>query len=294
VIYPSLDANAPATLSPLVLQGVLRGRLGFQGLIVSDSLLMRALTGDASLNDVTVRALKAGVDVLAIGADAGYTRLDRRTTYQAVLDAVKTEPALQRRLDESVRRILTVKARYGILDRRPADAVQAEQVLGNPQHRDVAQRIARDSVTLVRNAQRRVPLQPGAKVLLIAPVGAANLAGPLRACHGAKQVDVARMRLSPAAREATQLAKRAQKYDAVIVETVNAGANPGQALVVKALLDKPLIVVAAQSPYDLLGFPQVGTYLTAYSDVPVSLDALAQVLCGQAQALGRLPVALTP
>jgi beta-N-acetylhexosaminidase len=294
VVYPGLDASTPATLSPRILQDLLRRKLGYQGLIVSDSLLMRALTGNASLNDVTVAAFKAGVDVLAIGADAGYTRLDRRTTYQAVLDAVNADPALKRRLDESVRRILTAKARYGVLDQQPADAEQAAQVLGSDAHRALAQRIAQASVTLVRDAGKQVPLRPGSKALLVLPSGAANLAAPLQACHGRENVAVARMRLDPRARDATALAKRAAKYDVVIVASWNTRNFPGQALVIEALQaqGKPVIVVALQSPYDLLSFPTAPTYLTAYSDVPVSLQAIADVLCGRAAAPGKLPVAL--
>lgn len=290
VVFPALDPYSPATLSRRVLHDVLRRELGFDGLIVSDSLLMRALTGQARLNEVTVRAFAAGVDVLAIGADAGYTRLDRRTTYQAVLDAVKADPALQVRLDESVRRILTAKARYGILDRFPVDAELAARVVGADVHRDVAARIARASVTLTGHGAGRVPLAPEAKVLLLSPAGAADLARPLRACL--KQVTAARMRLNPSARDAQAFAKRAEKFDAVIVATLNAARYAGQAAVVNAMLDKPVIVVALTNPYDLRAFPQAPAYLTAYGDIPVSLQALADVLCGRARAEGKLPVAL--
>ena len=292
VLYSSLDANAPATLSPAVLQGMLRSRLGFEGLIVSDSLLMRAITGDIDVNEAAVRAFRAGVDVLAIGAAAGYTRLDRRTTYQAVLDAVNAEPALQRRLDESVRRILTIKARYGLLDHRPADPKQAAVVLGNAAHREVADRIARDSVTLVRDEGGLVPLQPEANILLVLPAAANDLGSRMRTCH--RKLTVIRMSQNPTFREAATLVRRAKQFDVVIVATMNVNKHPGQASVVKSLgaSEVPMIVVALQSPYDLLAFPEVKSYLTAFSDVPVSLQALADVLCGRADAQGTIPVQL--
>ncbi len=294
VLYADLDADAPATLSSTVLQGMLRGRLGYEGLIVSDSLLMRALTDRANLNQVTVRAFEAGVDVLAIGADAGYTRLDRRTTYQALLDAVNTDPALQRRLDESVRRILMVKARYGLLDHQPADSRQAVAVLNDAAHREVAARIARDSVTLVRDEDALVPIRPEANVLLVLSADAGDLGSRLRACHN--RLTVTRMRRNPTIQEAKALARRAARFDLVVLATMNANRYPGQAAVAKTLGagDVPLIVVALQSPYDLLGFPDVKTYLTAFSDVPVSLQAIADVLCGRADARGTLPVQLLP
>ncbi len=294
VLYADLDPNAPATLSPQVLQALLREQLGYEGLIVSDSLLMGALTSRASLNEIVVRAFTAGVDVLAIGADAGYTRLDRRTAYQAVLDAVSADPALQRRLDDSVRRILTAKARYGLLDHQPADPRQAAAVLADPAHRETADRIARDSITLVRDEGRLIPIPPEANVLLALPVAANDLGSRLRACH--RQLTVTRMSQNPTAREAKVLGRRAAHFDVTVLATMDASQHPGQAAVVKALNEAglPLIVVALQSPYDLLGFPEVKTYLTAFSDVPASLQALADVLCGNAGARGSLPVRLSP
>jgi beta-N-acetylhexosaminidase len=294
VLYSRLDPDAPATLSPKILHGLLRERLSYDGLIVSDSLLMGALTGRAPLNEIAVRAFAAGVDVLAIGADTGYTRLDRRTTYQAVLDAVNADPALQRRLDESVRRILTVKARYGLLDHQPADPRQAAVVLGDLAHRATADRIARDSVTQVRDEDRLIPIRSEANVWLVLPAAANDLGSRLRACH--RKLTVKRMRQNPTAGEAKSLARRAARFDVVVLATMNVNQHPGHASVAKALAAgaTPLIVVALQSPYDLLSLPEVKTYLTAFGDVPASLQALADVLCGNAEARGKLPVKLAP
>lgn len=293
VVYPALDESAPATLSARVLQGVLREAMGFGGLIVSDSLLMRALTNDADLNAVTVRAFAAGVDVLAIGADVGYTRLDRRTTYQAVLDAVNADPVLQRRLDESVRRILMAKVRYGILDHQPADPQRALEEVGHARHRQAALEIARDSVTLVRDEAGWVPLPAQASVLLVLPAAVNNLGGPLAACH--RKLTVARVRQNPTAYDIAALSRRAEKFDGVVLATMNVALAPGQARLAQRLSagDTPLVVVALHNPYDLMSFPEVKTYLAAYSDVPASLQAVAEVLCGDGVPRGSLPVRLT-
>ncbi len=243
---------------------------------------MRALSKDRSLNEITVLAFRAGVDVLAVGADVGYTRLDRRTTYRALLDVVKADPALQTRLDDSVRRILTVKARYGILDWQPVS--YDPQALGKPENRGVARQVAQASVTLLSDKNRLVPLPADAKVLLVLPSTTETLAGPLRTCK--KNMVVVRTRQSPTRGEIAAVMRRAASFDVVVVATSNALDWPGQIALVNALLDKPakpVIAVAMQSPYDLLGYPTVSTYLTAYSDVPYSLDAIADVLCGKSR-----------
>jgi beta-N-acetylhexosaminidase len=290
VVYPALDGSAPATLSPKTLQDVLRGQLNYQGLVVSDSLLMRALTKDRTLNQITVEAFKAGVDVLAIGADAGYTRLDRRTTYQALLDAVKGDVALQQKLDASVRRILTVKAVYGILDGQ-IDPFNAN-AFGKPENRGIARQIAQASVTLVRNGNKLVPLPADAATLLVL-VGAQNtVIAPLRACK--PKITVVRARLRPTQGEINTIVRRAKQADVVVVATLNALDNTGQGALVNALADRPVVAVALESPFDILAYANVATYVTTYGDNPITLEALADVLCGKSAPIGVLPVPIGP
>ena len=100
--------DIPASLSSVMLTDLLRGELGYQGLIVTDSLAMQAITDVYTPGQAAVKALQAGADLLLMPnglADA----------YTAVLEAVQDGTIPQQRLDESVQRILQCKYQYGIL-----------------------------------------------------------------------------------------------------------------------------------------------------------------------------------
>lgn len=102
------DDGLPASLSPFLISDVLRGDLAFDGLVVSDSLRMKAITDYYQPTQVGVMFLKAGGDLILIPDDF-------EATYQGILDAVKANDITEERIDESVKRILTAKEASGIL-----------------------------------------------------------------------------------------------------------------------------------------------------------------------------------
>ncbi|MFG1750865.1 glycoside hydrolase family 3 protein [Streptosporangium sandarakinum] len=136
VVMPKLDPSGdPSTLSKPILTGLLRDRLGFDGVVSTDALDMagvRKKYGDAQ---VPVRAILAGVDLLLMPPN--FTK-----AYDAVLAAVKSGKISRARLDQSVRRLLTLKEARGLLERAPvADPAKAEKVLRSAEHRKVARLI---------------------------------------------------------------------------------------------------------------------------------------------------------
>ncbi|WP_406318452.1 glycoside hydrolase family 3 protein [Streptosporangium sp. NBC_01639] len=136
VVMPKLDPSRdPATLSKPILTGLLREKLGFDGVVSTDALDMAGVRKKYGDGQVAVRAIQAGVDLLLMPPDFP-------TAYQAVLTAVKSGKISTRRLDQSVRRLLKLKAARGLLERAPvADPAKAERVLRSPEHRKVAQLI---------------------------------------------------------------------------------------------------------------------------------------------------------
>lgn len=299
VAYPALDdSKLPATLSSKFLTGILRERLGFRGLIVSDSMTMDAIDRRFPSGQAAVLAFRAGVDIIAIGGDLGATAAAARADYQALLKAIQEDPALQTRLDESVRRILRAKASYGVLDWTPTDELTADAALAQADHVAIAREVAQRSLTLVRDDDDQLPIKPGDTLALIAPretdrVGFYTLdalVAPLRACHpGLTVLDVA---LQPNAREIARVSAEATKFNKVVAVTINARFYAQQAALLRAL-NAP-IVAAIRNPYDLLNARNAPAFLTTYSDVPASLEALARALCGEIGTPGRLAVTVAP
>lgn len=114
VIVSALDPNLPATLSPKVVDGVLRGQLGYQGVVMTDSLYMKGISVRYSLGEAAVLSIIAGDDLLEGAWDTG--------SMQEMLGAIKQAMAQGRisaqRIDQSVARVLTLKARYGLIPLR--------------------------------------------------------------------------------------------------------------------------------------------------------------------------------
>ncbi|MFI6451497.1 glycoside hydrolase family 3 protein [Streptosporangium amethystogenes] len=136
VVMPKLDPSGdPATLSRPILTGLLREKLGFDGVISTDALDMAGVRKRYGDGEVAVRAIQAGVDLLLMPPDY-------REARGALLAAVKSGKISEARLDQSVRRLLKLKAARGLLERAPvADPAKAERVLRSAGHLKVARLI---------------------------------------------------------------------------------------------------------------------------------------------------------
>ncbi|HEY6843754.1 MAG TPA: glycoside hydrolase family 3 N-terminal domain-containing protein, partial [Thermoanaerobaculia bacterium] len=149
------EKNLPSTLSPRVLTGLLRDELKFQGLIVTDAMDMHGITNTFGDADATVRAVLAGADVILFPPHVD-------VAFNALKAAVQDGRITPERLDASVRRILEAKARLGLDHDRPVDVNALSTIVGSKAHRDLAQQISDEAVTLVRNDNSAVPLAPSA------------------------------------------------------------------------------------------------------------------------------------
>ena len=117
VVNRNLDPSArPATLSRPIVTDLLRGELGFDGVILSDDMQMGAIVEEYSLETAALEAIKAGVDVILIANQNTYDLDHVRRIKAAIIAAVERGEISRERIDQSVERILTLKERYGILD----------------------------------------------------------------------------------------------------------------------------------------------------------------------------------
>jgi beta-N-acetylhexosaminidase len=143
VLVPSLDEQRPATLSPRIVQGMLREELGYQGVILSDDLEMKAIAATYSVPDAAVQAIAAGCDGLLICS--GDVDVQARTL-EALVHAVEDGRIPYKRLEDALVRLRAVKERL-LAPGRPAAPSKAvlRQVLGCDAHRRVAEDMARDA-----------------------------------------------------------------------------------------------------------------------------------------------------
>lgn len=278
IVYPEIDPDLPATLSPAVVTRLLREELGFGGVVFTDSMDMQAISARWGRGPAAVMALAAGVDVIMA---CGPTEM-QWTSIEAVRNAAEEGRLDSAALRHSVARIADMKARYAGTS-RPTTTFEKET------HEAAAQGIADRAVTLVRNEADRIPLR--AERAAVLHVGSdAWVAAPPR--FGEELTA-----LLPGVTVASGVSDiTGRPWDAVIVVSLSWRSSQGMdtiAALHREFGDR-LVVVGAGNPYELLRFPDVPTYLAAYGPDPASMRAAAKVLAGRLEPKGRLPVALPP
>jgi beta-N-acetylhexosaminidase len=290
----------PASLSPRMVDDILRGRLGFEGLVITDALNMGGVTRHYSVPEASIRALLAGADVLLQPPGAS-TVIDR------IVAAVEAGRIPAARIDEAARRVLATKAAAGLHAGARVDPQAVAGRVGDPAHTAVARRIADASVTLARDRGDLVPLAPGARVLHVtySTTGRGPAGNVLQQALAASGHAAEHVRVGPATPAATysSLRQRAGAADVVIASVAIApfqyrslGVEGGFGPFVERLSTegRPVIAVSLGSPYLLDGFPSVPAYLLAWSWTGASERAAARALLGATSIEGRLPVALPP
>jgi beta-N-acetylhexosaminidase len=288
IYYPALEPeiNLPASLSVNVITGLLRDGMDYDGLVMTDALDMDAIDTTYSPASASVRAVRAGVDLIAIGANIGPQAIAR--AMQAVVDAVRSGEIPEARIDESVRRILDAKARYGILDWQPLDASTASDRIDLGEHALLVDELFRAGVTLVYDHIDTIPLNPDRRITLIYPATRSSIR---RACDDYDlSVNWLGVSASPTDIEIDWARSAATMSDVILVFTQNADQNPSQQALVRALPAGKVVVVALQSPYDWWRFPDVAGYLVTFSPIDSAFPAICDILFGTAPARGSLPI----
>ncbi|MEU5297126.1 glycoside hydrolase family 3 protein [Streptomyces umbrinus] len=296
IMVPALDPSGdPATLSRPILTGILRERLGYDGVVVTDSLGMEGVRTKYGDDRVPVLALKAGVDQLL-----NPPKLD--VAWNAVLQAVRGGELTEARLDESILRVLRLKAKLGLLKDPYVTRRGVDRVVGIPSHLKAADRIAERTTTLLVNSGGLLPLsrRTHRSVLVVGadPASPSGTTGPPTTVLGAALTELGFtatvLSTGTAPTEATiaKAVAAAQGVDAVLVGTYNVTAASSQRTLVNRLLatGRPVVALAIRNPYDVAQLPDVKAYLAAYSWTDVELRAAVRVLAGRADPVGELPV----
>lgn len=284
IILPAIDPDNPATLSRKVMRDLLRGEMGFTGLTITDAMDMHAVSvrgADASVRE----AIIAGNDMVLLGHMDDQRDLIERMAALEDADAIRRIEAAQRRLSPI----------------RPGF-----DVLGSLAHREVAREIAEKAITLVKDDDHRLPLRPSPdeKIAVITPepvnltpadtsaLVEIALADAVRGFHA--NTTAYQLPKNGTEQDVSALIDAVANCDVVIVGTVNASVQPLQAALVNALHARGLrpIVVALRTPYDLIAFPAISTYLCAYNIRRPAVEAAAKALFGAITPTGVLPCAL--
>ncbi len=292
------DSTVPATISRNILTGLLRDEMKFKGLVVTDAMDMGGVTSLYPPGEAAIRAVEAGADVLLMPPvpDAAMAGLER---------AVRSGRLTEKRIDESVRRILQAKARLGLDENRFADIEHLDQKFGRPEFESQAQSIADRGVTLLRDTPHLLPLD-ATKPLRVLLVSLSADADPY---PGETIEPEIRWRVDSlkALRADTQFVSVStlklpapDSYDvaiaALFVRVADRKGNVGLPDDQRAFVDqmfaagKPVVVMAFGSPYLIERFPDARTWVAEFSTNDVSQRAAVRALFGQVAMQGQIPV----
>jgi beta-N-acetylhexosaminidase len=329
VRVPALDPdpNHVATTSSRIVTDLLKNQLGFKGIVLTDAMDMAGLSARYAANPgrAAVDAFKAGNDVLTMPAD-----LD--SSYRAMLAAVRTGEISQQRLDASVLKILHAKGALGLQKNRLVDVNAIQRLVGSSENLAEGQRISDDSITLVRDNGRLLPLKPNrpdkATLVLYQRVKPAPRIALIILCDrlGAQDGHVLERQVldrspdtvviyvtphvawarSPAVLRAVDMAQEVVVAVYVVpsalrTRTVARGQKNPASLPdstawllsnILARAQQKTAVLAMGDPYLTFDFPAIQNYICTFSNATVSEISAAKALFGEIRIAGRLPVTL--
>lgn len=313
---PSLDSlGVPASLSRPMIEGVLRREMGFRGLVVTDAMEMQGVTRKYSPGEATVRAIRAGIDILLIPPDED-------VAISAIVKGVRDGVITLEQINGSVRRILAAKKRLGLDRERLVNIDQIPEKVGTRANRGLAKEIARESITILRNTGGLLPLPPD---------GARRVVAVLMSDTDENRTDVNRPG-TPGATEPfgtyfSQLLRR--RMSRVEIVRLTPASDPGgldaalakikradivlyglyvkvrtgtgrielpeyaRGFCLRAEQQKtPLAVLSFGTPYLVAQFPRAEAVLCAYGDNEPSTEATVEALFGEIPVRGKLPVSI--
>jgi beta-N-acetylhexosaminidase len=318
------DPNHVATISPMIVSGLLQEQLGFKGIVVTDALDMAGLTHlfANNIGRAAVEAFKAGNDLLLIPADFP-------ASYNAMLQAVQSGEISRERLDRSVLKILEAKASLGLQRARLVDIAAISAEVGKPENLAFGQLVADNAITLVRDNGKVLPLKSslekpgtaGPALPYATPEETRNhtvavvFSDDVRTESGrafgrelrARIPDANVIYIDPRIAAAMSDAVMKAVNDAttviaavyVVPSAGRIGNTVGMSDATSALLQQVLDqaaekteVIAMGNPYLAANLPKVENYMCTFSNASVSEIAAVKALFGEIPIHGHLPVSI--
>lgn len=299
--FPTITgSNAPASISPYFKTEVLRDRLGFQGVVITDDLYMGGALeyGQAqgwSFAELVKRAIEAGNDIVMLSQTPAFNG----EIWNTLITAYREEEAFRARVDESVRRILHIKIAYLLPEWRVPlfpDTTAFSEFVRMPEAQEFFLDQAARGVTVIRDAQIPYQPAPGERILLAGKDPTFFRAGRAR-YRGADEFRFAGLGFYASnAEDRARFAARVGAYDTVIfllsdpatVQILEAGRRAAEQAGTR------VIVYSTLTPIYLATMPWVESALAVYGWGTESYEAGFAALAGDTHAPGRLPVQFEP
>lgn len=293
IIYDFLDKENPATFSPAIINNLLKKELGFEGIIISDSLDMQGASKTGDISTAARKSIASGVDIVLT------SRKDPAITNSELLKQInKTLP--KRRVEEAAQKVFNLKKKLGLFEEQHATMPIKSSLEA---YNYFAQKLSNQGVTLIRSAENFIPFktqkeQPKLCTVLFSPTRFADQLTDFSAPFIEKgwKVKYYNASMRPKAKD-IQRAKECMKgADLVVVGSLQWADKPleSQKNALKQLLkiNPNIVLLSLMSPYDIKNYPQIKNVIAMYGVSRFSTKAAANILLGNIEAKGKAPVAL--
>ena len=296
IIYPALDNKNIATFSKPIVQDLLKEQLGYKGLVVTDSLDMKAATQFCTIANCAVRALNTGSDMILLGR-----YIKPQTTFANIYKNISANAKSIARVNEAAEKIFNLKKELGILDGSSAMPPPIDKA-----YREELEKMSNRAVTLVRDRVKLLPFNPevlrGKKptvcAIFFSPSRFADQLPSFTKPFMEKGWDVRgyNAALTPKAVDAKRAKECAAGADLLVVTSLQWAdkTNINQKNTIQALFkENPRnVFISTMSPYDIANYPAANTVLATYGLNRYVLQAAADIILGNLQPQGKLPVSL--
>lgn len=295
---PSLDSNSrvPATLSYPIITELLKEELGFEGLIISDALDMRAITKYYSQEEAAVKAVLAGNDILL-------APLKPKEVIEAIYNAVIEGVIEESRINESVKKIFFAKYWLGLFE-----DFSSEGITDFENQKLIAKKIADESITLLKKEDNVLPLDLNDYKSITNIAVTDGIGGLITEYFGdllkTNRYDINSLKITRQSRKRDydKIKSAALKSDLIIISSfirVNTGKGPvdisaQQQNFIQSLIDSgnKIILISFNNPYLISKFPNVRTYINTYSNTTFSQEAALKAMLGDIEFKGKLPISI--
>ena len=300
--FPGLEPapNMPSSLSNNIVQKLLLDNLGFKGLVVTDALNMKGITKYFSTSEVAVMCVEAGIDLILMP-------IDETTTIDAIVNAVQSGRISEERLNRSVEKILKAKQWLGLFENKLINDDDVYKSIDYNAAANISLEIAKESITLVKDENNFLPVKntEGRTLIISLSDGKDNLnisayiriftAGFPNSLSHEITAELDNITIE-------SLLSELDKYDNIVVGVfakvkygtgkISILASHSDLLNRMAAISKNFTVISYGNPYILKVFPSVPSYICAYGDADVSIDASLMAITGSVHFQGRLPVSI--
>lgn len=286
VKFSELDPEYPATLSPKIIQDLLRQEIGFKGVACTDCMEMKAIADHYGSGESAVLAALAGVDLILFSHSFTDQHPLSVEVYYSLLDAAQSGRLPMARIDEAVARVMALKETYAISDEPQLDMIRKTE------HLALAHRAARAGVVLIQAEPEIFPLREGAKIGVVEFASIIDseimeqggLSGFTTYLYQhAPQIHSVSLRpMDYRPEDLAHARDLAAESDVLVLATRNAHLIAEQLKVARELvsLSKRVILMALRNPYDVEVLSESGTILCTCGDSKPSLAAGVEALLG--------------